>query len=298
MNKTEQDILGKIKSWGRNGSLTLAVLVLGLSSFTTVPEGTRGVKTRFSEVVSVVTPGLNFKLPFIESIHPVSVMADAVTITNAEGATKDAQPVHTSLTVRYHIQENQVKNVYSNYSRDGNMDNYVGTAAMESFKASTAHYGADELIVQRQQASDKMLSTLQTKLNQFGLTVTSVDVQQFAFSAEYMKAVNSKVTEEQQKLAEENKLARIQVEEQQKVVKAKAAAEATVATAKGDAEAMVANAKAKAEATRLEAAALAANGQILEIRRIEVAKIQAERWDGVLPSTVLGNAVPMINLGK
>lgn len=287
IEEREQIIVQRLKKYVKGVAIGLTVLVLGFGSVQSVPEGTRGVKTRFSEVVDVTTPGLNFKIPFIESIHPISVMADAVAITNAEGATKDAQPVHTSLTVRYHIQENQVKNVYSNYSRDGNMDNYVGTAAMESFKASTAHYGADELIVQRQAASDKMLATLQAKVNQFGLTVTSVDVQQFAFSAEYMKAVNSKVTEEQQKLAEENKLARIKVEQQQKVVTANAEAEAAIAQAKG-----------KAESVRLESLALRENMNILELRRIEVAKIQAERWDGKLPSTVLGGAVPMLNLSK
>ena len=110
---------------------------------------------------------------------------------------------------------------------------------------------------------------------------------QFSFSADYMKAINAKVTEEQQKLAEQNKLERIKVEQQQKVVTAQAEAEATIATA-----------KAKAEAVRLEAQALRDNMSILELRRIEVAKVQAERWDGKLPTTSLGNAIPMINFGK
>ena len=102
-----------------------------------------------------------------------------------------------------------------------------------------------------------------------------------------MAAINSKVTEKELREAEVNKLERIKVEQQQSVVKANAEAEAAIATAKG-----------KAEATRLEAAALRENNSILEVRRIEVAKIQAERWDGKLPSTVMGNAVPMINMGN
>lgn len=58
----------------------------------------------------------------------------------------------------------------------------------------------------------------------------------------------------------------------------------------------IAQAKGKAESVRLESLALRENMNILELRRIEVAKIQAERWDGVLPTTVLGNTVPMLNL--
>ena len=285
MNNFDISILRTAGKWGKWSSILTTAAILALASLTSVPEGSRGVKTRFAEVVGVVTPGLNVKVPFIESVHPISIMADAVEIKNAEGATKDAQPVHTTLTIRYHVRENQVQNIYSNYSKTGEMDSYVGTAGMEAFKSSTAHYGADELILKRQDASNNMVSTLQAKLDQYGIQVLSVDVSQFNFSPEYMKAVNSKVTEEQQKLAEENKLARIKVEQQQKVVTANAEAEAAIAQAKG-----------KAESVRLESLALRENMNILELRRIEVAKIQAERWDGKLPATVLGNAVPMLNM--
>lgn len=268
------------------GSVTTA-FILAFASVSIVPEGHRGVKTRFSEAVGTVSQGLNIKLPFIESIHPVSIMADSVEIKNAEGATKDTQPVHTTLVVRYHILESKVLNVYKEYSRDGDIDQYVATAASDSFKAVTANYSADELITKRQIVAQAMQTNIQAKLDKYGAVMIGVDVTQFSFSPEYMKAINSKVTEEQQKLAEQNKLERIKVEQQQKVVTAQAEAEATVATS-----------RAKAEATRLEAQALRENTGILELRRIEVSKIQAERWDGKLPSTVLGNTVPMINLDK
>jgi regulator of protease activity HflC (stomatin/prohibitin superfamily) len=265
--------------------LVAATLILG--SWTIVPEGSRGVVTRTGAVIGTVNQGLNFKIPFIDTVNPISIMADAVEIKGAEGATKDSQPVHTTLVVRYHNDEAKVASIYSNFSKTGDMDSYVATAAMEAFKASTAAYSADELVVKRQDASTRMLNTLQSKVDQFGVKIQSIDVAQFAFSPEYMKAINAKVTEEQLKLAEENKLERIKVEQQQKVVAAKAEAEAVIATS-----------KAKAEAVRLEAQALRENQNILELRRVEVEKIKAETWNGVLPTTVLGGAIPMINIGK
>ena len=167
------------------------------------------------------------------------------------------------------------------------MDSYVGTATIEAFKAVTSKYDATELISKRSDVSLAVQVAIQNKVSKYGAEILSIDMTQFAFSADYMKAIGQKVTEEQQKLAEINKLERIKVEQQQKVVTAQAEAEAKVAEAKG-----------KAEAVRLEAQALQSNMSILELRRIEVQKIQAEAWDGKLPSTVMGSAIPMINLSS
>lgn len=284
LTKQQQETWIKLAKIG-TGALAVAILLSG--SFAIVPEGHRGVKTRFSEAVGVVNQGLHVKIPFIESVKDVSLMADAAEIGNAEGSTKDTQPVNTSLVVRYHIAEKSVLEVYKNYSREGDLDSFVSTAVQEAFKSVTAQYSADELISKRQEVSAKVTSAVQAKTQKFGAEVISIDMTQFSFSPGYMKAINAKVTEEQLKLAEQNKLERIKVEQQQKVVTAQAEAEATIATA-----------KAKAEAVRLESQALRDNMNILELRRIEVQKIQAEAWDGKLPTTVMGNAVPMINLGK
>lgn len=287
MTSEEQKIIKTVSTYSKYIGIGLLTLILASGSFSVVPEGSRGVKTQFSEAVGITGQGLQFKIPFIQSVTPISVMADAVDIKNAEGATKDTQPVHTSLVVRYHINEKQVLEVYKEYSKTGDLDSYVATATVEAFKAVTSRYDATELISKRSDVSYAVQKAIQDKVEKYGVTVLNIDMTQFAFSADYMKAIGQKVTEEQQKLAEINKLERIKVEQQQKVVSAQAEAEAKIAEAKG-----------KAEAVRLEAQALQSNMSILELRRIEVQKIQAERWDGKLPTTVMGNAVPMVNLGK
>lgn len=275
----------RIKSYAKKASIGVLAVITALGAFTTVPEGSRGVRLLFSEAVGVTGPGLQLKVPFVQSVVPISIMADAVNVQNAEGATKDTQPVHTSLVVRYHINEKNVLEVYREYSREGNLDNYVATATAEAFKAVTARYDATELISKRQDVSTAVQQAIQAKIVKYGAEVINIDMTGFSFNAEYMKAIGQKVTEEQQKLAEQNKLERIKVEQQQKVVSAQAEAEAQIAQAKG-----------KAEAVRLEALALQANQSILELRRIEVDRIKAEKWDGKLPSTMLGSSVPMVNL--
>ena len=57
-------------------------------SFTTIPAGYRGVVIRFSDVTgSILSEGLQFKLPFIDSVVKMSVQtqkyeADSLAVTN------------------------------------------------------------------------------------------------------------------------------------------------------------------------------------------------------------------------
>lgn len=56
---------------------------------------------------------------------------------------------------------------------------------------------------------------------------------------------------------------------------------------------------AKAEALRVQNAALAQNKDVLELRRIEVERTTAEKWNGVLPAAIhAGAPIPFLNVGK
>ncbi len=262
-------------------------MVIILSTFSVVPEGSRGIKTRFSEAIGQTNQGIQFKVPIIESIHSISIMADAVEVKDAEGSTSDTQPVHTTFVVRYNIRENAALTVYKEYSRVGDIDNFVTTASYEAFKAVTAKYKADELISKRAEVSQSVFSAIQSRVEKYGAVVLNVDMTNFSFAPDYMKAISAKVTEEQQKLAELNKLERLKVENQQRVVAANADAEATVAAA-----------KAQAESIRLQSKALAESPQFLELRRLEVEMAKAGKWNGSLPTHVLGGVTPFMDISR
>ena len=88
----------------------------------------------------------------------------------------------------------------------------------------------------------------------------------------------------------------VQAEQKQKVAIAEAEATALKAKADGEAYANLKVATAQAEALKIQNAALAQNRDVLELRRIEVEKIKAERWDGALPSSIYAGApIPFFN---
>jgi regulator of protease activity HflC (stomatin/prohibitin superfamily) len=279
-------------------ALLLAVIVLAAFwPLRTVPTGSRGVITIGGAIKGIEAEGFTLIAPW-QRLDIFNIRAEEATVEKAEGSTSDTQPVSVNLTVRYSIQTNRVAEVFEKYSHDGNLQSYVQTATQEVLKAVTAKYTAPELIAKRAAVSSDILVGLRAKLDLYGAQVINVDMRNFAFSPSYMAAINEKVTQEQLRLGAENKLKTVEAEQKQKVAVAEADAAAARATADGQAYAQLKVATAQAEALKVQNAALAQNRDVLELRRIEVEKIKAEKWDGALPQAIYAGApIPFLNVG-
>lgn len=272
------------------------VLITSFWPFRTVPTGSRGVLTQFGAIKKIEPEGLVVVPPW-QKLALFSIRAEEAQIDEADGSTSDTQPVKVSLTVRYSIQTDRVSEVYEKYSHNGDLSSYVQTATQEVFKAVTARYSAPDLIAKRSQVSFDINQALKEKLNMYGAQVINIDMRNFSFSDTYMHAINEKVTQEQLRLAAENKVKTVEAEQRAKVVTAQADADALKAQADGEAYATVTAANAQAEALRAQSDALAKSKDVLELRRIEVEKIKAEKWNGELPQHIYASApIPFLQL--
>jgi len=279
-------------------AIVAVLAIIFLWPFYSVPTGSRGVVTQFGKIVGIEGEGLAV-LPPWEKLSNFSIRAEQADIENAEGSTSDTQPVKVSMTVRYSIVTDRVAEVFEKYSHDGNLASYVQTATQEIFKAVTARYTAPDLIALRAKVSSDINAALREKLAIYGAQVINIDMRNFNFSDAYMAAINDKVTQEQLRLAAENRLKTVEAEQKQKVAIAEAEASARKAQADGEAYANLTIAKAQAEALRLQNAALAQNKDVLELRRIEVERTKAEKWNGVLPAAIYAGApIPFLNVSK
>ena len=286
MSTFESDTLPTLKKRIAIGVVAVIILYI-LWPFYSVPTGSRGVVTQFGKIVGIEGEGLAV-LPPWQKLSNFSIRAEQADIEGAEGSTSDTQPVKVSMTVRYSIATDRVAEVFEKYSHDGDLSSYVQTATQEIFKAVTAKYTAPDLISQRAKVSADINSALREKLMLYGAQVINIDMRNFAFSDSYMRAINDKVTQEQLRLAAENKLKTVEAEQKQKVAVAEAEAKATVATA-----------TAQAESIRVQSNALAQSKEILDLKRIEVERIKAEKWDGRLPQNIYAGApIPFLQVGK
>jgi prohibitin 2 len=275
------------------GTLVLLTIIW---PFYSVPTGSRGVITQFGKIVGIEPEGLAV-LPPWQKLTLFSIRSEQADIENAAGATSDTQPVTVSLTVRYSISPDKVAEVFEKYSHTGDLSSYVQTATHEIFKAVTAKYTAPDLIGQRAKVSADIYAALAEKLAIYGAQVINIDMRNFAFQESYMRAINSKVEQEQLRQAADNKLKTVESEQKQKVAIAEAEASAVRATADGEAYATLKNAEAQAEALKIQSAALVQSNNVLELRRIQVEQTKAERWNGQLPSAIYAGApIPFLNV--
>lgn len=277
-----------IRNFVIGGIVALALLAAFIAwPFYSVPTGSRGVVTQFGKIIGIEGEGLAV-LPPWQKLNNFSVRAEEADIDQASGSTSDTQPVDVSLTVRYAVTPDKVADVYEKYSHTGDLSSYVQSATMEVFKAVTARYTATDLIAKRSQVSSDINAALATKLSLYGAQVINIDMRNFKFSDSYMKAINDKVTQEQLRLAAENKLKTVEAEQRQKVAVAEAEAKATVASA-----------EAQATSIRLQAQALKDNTGLLDLKRVEVEMERAKKWDGKLPGNVYAGApIPFLTTGK
>ncbi|HWW21637.1 MAG TPA: prohibitin family protein [Steroidobacteraceae bacterium] len=288
---------GKLIRYVGYGVLVILGLVF-IWPFYTVPTGSRGVVTTFGAITGIEGEGLAV-LPPWRKLTIFSIRAEQANVDNAEGSTYDQQPVKVSLTVRYSIATDRVSEVFEKYSHNGDLSSYVETATQEIFKAVTARYTAPDLIAQRAKVSGDINQALSEKLTKYGAQVINIDMRNFSFSDSYMRAINEKVTQEQLRLAAENKLKTVEAEQKQKVAVAEAEASAQRARADGEAYSQLKIAEAQAEAIKVQNSALAQGGNVLELRRIEVERTKADKWDGKLPEAIYAGApIPFLNVSK
>ena len=92
--------------------------IAALSSLFVVPAGEVGVVTTLGKVSEQPRqPGLNFKIPFIQSTHSFSVRTQVVP-EKFSTLTKDLQVIEATATVKYAVKQSEAPRIYSTIATD------------------------------------------------------------------------------------------------------------------------------------------------------------------------------------
>ena len=256
----------------------LIIAIVGITVVTTatarVPSGYRGVLLTWGKVEdTVLNEGLNFKIPFSQSVVIMNVQIQKAESIEAT-ATKDLQEVSTTVAVNYKLDPIYVNEVYRDLRQDY-VDRVIKPNIEESLKATTALFRAEELITKRAEVKQTFDTILAERLSIFNIQVIAVSLTDFQFSPSFAAAIDAKVTAEQQALVSKNELEMIRYEAQQQIIQAEAAKNATMRRAEGDAFAQITEANATAKAIQIITAQMTDEyAQYLWLTQ----------WDGKLPA--------------
>ncbi len=228
----------KTRLAGKVGSIIGIVLIVAsiiAGSFTTIPAGSRGVVIRFSAVTgSILEEGLQFKLPFIDSVVKMSVQTQKYE-TDSSAITNDLQDVSTTIALNWKLDPRMAAEVYRTLGLDF-IDRIAAPAIQETIKQITAQYNAEDLILRRDEVKAAITENLENRLSERGIITEIVSITVFQFSDTFTAAIEAKVAAEQAVLEAINKLEQVKVEAQQREAEAKGEADARIATAIGEAE--------------------------------------------------------------
>lgn len=264
--------------------VAIVIVFVIANSMKIIPTGYTGVRTTFGQISSnVVQSGLNFKIPFVQSITLVNNKQQDVTFDNTiSSETSERNEVFFSgITVTYQINAEKSAWIYANVS------NYKNNLISESLVASALKTASKTLtptdVTSRNILEPMVKENIQNSLNEkYGSEVVKINkvvINNATFDEEY----NAKIAQKQQaQMAYETQ----QIENKTAVEKAEADAKVKVTEAQAEADAKLIEANAEAEANKTLEESL--TSEILQ-------EMLIDKWNGELP-LVSGDSDMMLDI--
>lgn len=272
------------------GVAALLFLSVVLSSWYTVDQGERGVKLRYGAIVGIAEPGLNFKIPFVDTVSTISVQNQSLVYEKLESYSKDQQPATLRVSVSFRVPEGSVEELYSQYGTIERMvDRLISRKLPDELKNVFGRYTAISAIQDRNKFGVDVNEAMKKAVTG-PVQIDSVQIEEVEFSDAYEQSIEKRMMAEVEIQTKRQNLETERINADIAVTQAKARADSALAEAQANAESIRLRGNAEADAIRVRADALKQNGNL-------VALTTAEKWNGVLPTTMLPNgAIPMLNL--
>jgi regulator of protease activity HflC (stomatin/prohibitin superfamily) len=275
------------------GVAGLILITTTFGSWYTVDQTQRGVLLRNGAFESVVQPGLNFKFPWIESVYKIDMQTHTKTWDKMQSYSKDQQPADIRVSVTYHVSPDKVEEIYNRFAGDNEaaITRLVGPHVYEKVKNVFGQFTAANAISERAKLNTDISVALKEALAYDPIfIIDSVQIEDISFSPDYIRSVEDRMRAEVEVLKLQQNLAREKVQ-----------ADIAFTQADGRARAIRTEAQAQADAIRLrgdaEAASIEARGKSLKNNQDIVELTKADRWNGVLPTTMVpAGAVPFMSV--
>lgn len=257
----------------------VALTIIG-GSFYTIDQGERGVLLRNGKVVGTAEPGLGFKMPIIDTVREITVQTQARVYEKVVAYSRDQQTATLQVSVNYRLPADQVEAIYSEFGgSDGIVTRLMDRQVPEEVKNVFGRFAAVTAIQERERLGAEVQLAIQNATKNPMLMVESVQIENIDFSDAYEQSI------------EQRMLAEVEVQKvQQNAQREKVQAEILVIQAKAEADAKKLQGEAEAYAINARGKALRDNPSLVEL-------VQAEKWDGKLPTTMVpSSAVPFLSV--
>lgn len=250
--------------------LVIGFLALSMSAcgFEIVDTGNRGIETTYGEVKGEPLPeGLHFYNPVTSNITELNVQ-ERKWESSATAYTKDVQEANLVFTVNYYPDPMFIHTLYKDVGVDW-ANKLLPQVVVDSLKTTIGKWEADKLIGEREKARNEAKELIRAALKSKHIIVVDFAINNLNYTDVYEKSVEAKQVAIQRAIEEENRTVQINEQAKQRVL----------------------TATSQATSIKIRANALKANPALVEWEAVK-------KWDGVLPTQMLGQApMPFLNVG-
>ncbi len=244
-------------------AVALFVIVSILLGVRIVPQSEKFVVERFGRLRSVLGPGINLIVPFLDKVaHKISILERQLPNANQDAITRDNVLVQIETSVFYRILQPE-KTVY----RIRDVDAAISTTVAGIVRAEIGMMELDEVQSNRSEVIAKIKSQVADAVDDWGIEVTRAEILDVDLDAQTREAMMQQLNAERARRAQVT-----EAEGKRRAVEL--AADAELYAAEQTAKARRIAADAEAYATGVVAQAIAENG--LEAAQYQVALKQVE----------------------
>ena len=188
------------------GLAIFAFLFLVLS-FVTIQQGMVGVTTIFGKYNRILLPGLNFKIPFIESVYKRISIQNRSAELGFQAVTIDQANVNFTAMLLYAVvnqSEETIKNVAFKFVNDQNLMQALVRSIEGSVRAFVATKKQSEVLALRRDIVEAVKDQLDTILEGWGYHLIDLQLNDITFDEEVMRSMAKVVAANNSKAAAEN----------------------------------------------------------------------------------------------
>lgn len=185
----------------------LVLILIGFSTFVTIPQGYVGVVTLFGKYKRIMLPGLNFRIPILEMVwKKISIQNQSLEMQFA-AITFDQANVNFKAMLLYSVMnqdEETIKNVAFKFINQASLMQALTRTVEGSVRSFVATKKQNEILILRRELIDTIKSHVDSLLEEWGYHLIDLQMNDITFDEEIMRSMAQVVASQNLRSAAEN----------------------------------------------------------------------------------------------